>query len=116
MFIADELDVDIITKYAAKTQPAITGIEGRITILTSNEEKNYTQGGNDTDIPIDSISETVEPMADTDEPELASEAPKSNVLTDITSGFNKLGSEMRNAGDELSKIPKNLPIIGRRRR
>ena len=113
--IADELDTDIITKYAAKVQPVITGIEGRITILTSQNDEKSSNEDIESDKPEDSTSETKEPNTTSDELESATETPASNVLTDITSGFNKLGSEMRNMGEELSKIPKNIPIIGRRR-
>lgn len=113
--ITDELDVDIITKYAAKCSPVITGLEGRITIITSIDEEDKGKEETEENTSSDVTVNPQETTTNTDSPQTSTEARESNIFTDITSGFNRMGSEMRKAGKELGKIPKSIPIIGKRR-
>lgn len=114
----DELDVDIITKYAAKSSPVITGLEGRLTILSSRDDEDSSKEETDPDQPVDSVSteaDVTEPLITSESPSSEVKTGESNVFTDITSEFDKMGTELKEMGQdlasELSKARLKFSII-----
>lgn len=92
--------MDIITKYAAKNSPVIVGLEGRITILSSRDDEDVSKEETEDNESVDSTTESEQQTS-----------RQINLAADITSGFNKMGSKLKNAGDELMKIPDKLPKL-----
>lgn len=114
----DELDVDIITKYAAKSSPVITGLEGRLTILSSRDDEDSSKEETDQYQPVDSVSteaDVTEPLITSESPSSEVKTGESNVFTDITSEFDKMGTELKEMGQdlasELSKARLKFSII-----
>lgn len=114
----DELDVDIITKYAAKSSPVITGLEGRLTILSSRDDEDSSKEETDQYQPVDSVSteaDVTEPLSTSESPSSEVKTGESNVFTDITSEFDKMGTELKEMGQdlasELSKARLKFSII-----
>lgn len=111
--LSDELDVDIITKYCAKSSPVITGLENRITILSSRDDEDSSK---------EDQHDTTTQQATTAAAEPTTEAADGDVLDDITAGVNQLGSDLQKAGEDLLKLPSEIPNLnifgnsGRRRR
>lgn len=114
----DELDVDIITKYAAKSSPVITGLEGRLTILSSRDDEDSSKEETDQYQPVDSVSteaDVTEPLITSESPSSEVKTGESNIFTDITSEFDKMGTELKEMGQdlasELSKARLKFSII-----
>ncbi|GFU12179.1 protein 5NUC [Includes: UDP-sugar hydrolase [Nephila pilipes] len=111
----DELDIDIIIKYAQKRSPITTGLENRITVLSARDNKVSSEAENAT--PTDSNSPAVTESADTDEimatssvtdvEKENSKPPPSmlnNILSEIDSGLDTVKTNLQEAGEKANKL------------
>jgi len=79
----DELDIDIITTYAAKTAPVTIGLEDRIVIIANTEDHHDVN--------------STEPV-------------HKKVADRVQSGLSSIGKELNKAGEGLMMFGRNQPV------
>ncbi|XP_055945372.1 protein 5NUC-like [Argiope bruennichi] len=114
----DELDIDIIIKYAQKNSPIITGLENRVTVLSSKDDKppaeaNDTNPNNAGESP-DSHIEASSTEAGKAAPETITEASLvDSLISEINAGLEAMNTGLEEAGKKANKIFQvDFPILG----
>ncbi|GFY77827.1 5'-nucleotidase [Trichonephila inaurata madagascariensis] len=111
----DELDIDIIIKYAQKRSPITTGLENRITVLSArdNEVPSETENTVATESLIPAATEAAEAdkaIATDVVTENASENSKpsssmlNNIISEIDSGLETVKTNLQEAGEKANKL------------
>ncbi|GFX22547.1 protein 5NUC [Includes: UDP-sugar hydrolase [Trichonephila clavipes] len=111
----DELDIDIIIKYAQKRSPITTGLENRITVLSARDIEVPTETENiaateslipatteaaeedkaiATDVVTENASENLKP----------SSSMLNNIISEIDSGLEKVKTNLQEAGEKANKL------------
>ncbi|GIY15803.1 protein 5NUC [Includes: UDP-sugar hydrolase [Caerostris darwini] len=104
----DELDVDIIIKYAQKYSPITTGLENRVTVVSSRDDKplpevtDATQAGDPYD--FEGITETITIGMSTEEPVGEPESILDNIISEIDQGLDVMKTNLDEAAEKANKL------------
>jgi len=124
----DELDIDIIIRYAKKLSPVTTGLEGRIKIVSSRDQKqpfvedsslitevsNTQLGGSNGEEEEEESTIVAEVTTKSILGNILPGMSGDNIMDTLSSGVEVIHTELENVGEKLKNLPGKIPIIGKR--